>query len=256
MALREGRGLGDARSQRRRRGDRRLPKVDNITDEALARFQKTYPNVAVTKDGIFSYTYGLLHSPQYRETYAADLKKSLPRIPFVRDFRGYADAGRRLSELHLGYETVQPYPLEGLATEPQGDPYEFYSVGAKRMSFGKPNGAQKAAGERYDKSVINYNDRITLRGIPLEAYRYMLGSRSPIEWIIDRYYVKADKSSGIVNDPNDWSREVGDPRYILDLLARIVTVSIETMRIVDSLPPLDIRGNGDGAGVGSQQVGG
>ena len=88
--------------------------------------------------------------------------------------------------------------------------------------------------------MIHYNDRITLSGIPEEAYRYMLGSRSAIEWIIDRYYVKTDKKSGIVNDPNDWSREVGDPRYILDLLARIVTVSVETMKIVDALPPLDI----------------
>ncbi len=88
--------------------------------------------------------------------------------------------------------------------------------------------------------MIHYNDRITLRGIPEDAYRYMLGSRSAIEWIIDRYYVKTDKKSGIVNDPNDWSREVGDPRYILDLLARIVTVSVETNKIVDNLPPLVI----------------
>jgi predicted helicase len=94
------------------------------------------------------------------------------------------------------------------------------------------------------RAVIHYNERITLRGIPEEAYRYTLGSRSAIEWIIDRYWVKTDKASGIVNDPNDWSREVGDPRYILDLLARIVTVSLETMRIVDALPALDIRSAG------------
>ena len=109
------------------------------------------------------------------------------------------------------------------------------------MRFGKPSAEQKAAGERCDRSVIHYNDRITLSGIPEEAYRYQLGSRSAIEWIIDRYWVKTDKASGIVNDPNDWSREVGDPRYILDLLARVVTVSVETMQIVDSLPPLVVR---------------
>jgi predicted helicase len=91
-----------------------------------------------------------------------------------------------------------------------------------------------------DRTVIRYNDRITLSGIPEAAYRYQLGSRSAIEWIIDRYYVKTDKASGIVNDPNDWSREVGDPRYILDLLARVVTVSLETMDIVDALPALTI----------------
>ena len=200
-----------------------------------------------TKDDVFFYCYGLLHSPDYRETYAADLKKSLPRIPLVEsaeDARAFADAGRELSDLHVGYESVKPYPLEGLHPDgaPAGDPaYAFYAVGDKKMRFGKPTPEQKAAGERHDRSVIHYNDRITVSGIPDEAYRYMLGSRSAVEWIIDRYYVKTDKASGIVNDPNDWSREVGDPRYILDLLARVVTVSVETMRIVDALPALEVR---------------
>ncbi len=134
-----------------------------------------------------------MHSPTYRETYAADLKKALPRIPIASEFRGFVDAGRRLSELHLGYEEVPPYPLDGLDVEATGDPYDFFAVGAKKMPFGKPTTEQKAAGERHDRTVIRYNDRITLSGIPLEAYRYMLGSRSAIEWIIDRYYVKTDK---------------------------------------------------------------
>ncbi|MDH2415806.1 type ISP restriction/modification enzyme [Nocardioides sp. CER19] len=215
-------------------------RFDNVRDEALKRFQAAYPDEAVTKDDIFFYTYGLLHSPSYRETYAADLKKLLPRIPMVRAFEAYVAAGRALSSLHLRYESVTPYPLEGLDTQPTGDAYDFFAVGGKKMSFGKPSAAQKAAGERSDRSVIHYNDRITLRGIPEDAYRYMLGSRSAIEWIIDRYYVKTDKASKIINDPNDWSREVGDPRYILDLLARVVTVSVETNKIVDALPPLDI----------------
>jgi len=215
-------------------------KVDNVTDQAVKRFQAAYPREPITKDDIFFYVYGLLHSPTYRETYAADLKKMLPRIPMVRDFKGYAHAGRTLSDLHLGYESVAPYPLEGLAAAPDGDPYDFFAVGSKKMSFGKATAEQKAAGERFDRTTINYNDRITLRGVPEAAYRYLVGSRSAIEWIIDRYYVKTDKASGIVNDPNDWAREVGDPRYILDLLARIVTVSIETNKIVDALPPLDI----------------
>jgi predicted helicase len=217
-------------------------KIDNITDEALKRFQASYPRSEISKDDIFCYVYGLLHSPEYREIYAADLKKMRPRIPFVRDLRGFADAGRALSELHVGYEAVTPYPLDGLdVAGPGGEAaYDFFAVGDKKMPFGRASAEQKATGERYDRSVIHYNDRITLRGIPQDAYRYMLGSRSAIEWIIDRYYIKADKASGIVNDPNDWSREVGDPRYILDLLARIVTVSLETMGIVDGLPPLDI----------------
>jgi len=218
-------------------------RIDNITDDAVGAFAAAYPDESIAKADIFDYVYGLLHSPEYRETYGADLKKMLPRIPFVSDFRAFADAGERLAELHLGYETVEPYPLEGLDVAGPGGKADhgFFAVSDKRMAFGKPTAEQKAAGGRYDRSVIHYNDHITLRGIPAQAYRYTLGSRSAIEWIIDRYWVKTDKASGIVNDPNDWSREVGDPRYILDLLARIVTVSLETMRVVDALPSLDIQ---------------
>lgn len=215
-------------------------RIDNITDEAHLRFRSTYGE-AITKDDIFFYVYGMLHSPEYKNLYLADLKKMLPRIPLVEDAQPFIDAGRRLSKVHLDYETVTPYPLDQLDVEgPTGDAaYDFFRV--QKMRFGKPTAQQKAAGERADRSTIVYNDRITASGIPEDAYRYMLGSRSAVEWIIDRYQVKTDKASGIVNDPNDWSREVGDPRYILDLLARIVTVSLETMKIVDSLPPLAIR---------------
>ncbi len=214
-------------------------RIDNITDHALETFRAAYGD-RVTKDDIFFYVYGLLHSPDYRDTYAADLKKMLPRIPLVTDPWPYVEAGRRLSELHLGYETVDPYPLAGLdAPAPTGDAaYEHFRV--EKMAFAKtrdPDSTKLVA----DRSTVVYNSRITLSGIPEEAYRYMLGSRSAVEWIIDRYQVKTDKASGIVNDPNDWSREVGDPRYIIDLLARIVTVSLETMAIVDALPPLEIR---------------
>jgi predicted helicase len=135
---------------------------------------------------------------------------------------------------------VTPYPLDGLDTDPAAgeDPYGFYRV--QKMAFIKtrdPETRKLVA----DRSTVVYNSRITLSGIPEAAYRYQLGSRSAVEWILDRYQVKTDKASGIVNDPNDWSREVGDPRYILDLLARIVTVSLETMQVVDDLPTLAIR---------------
>ena len=209
-------------------------RIDNITDSALDRFRAAY-GAKITKDDIFHYVYGLLHSPEYRETYAADLKKMLPRIPLMADLWLFVEAGRALSELHLGYERVEPYPLGGLDTKPVGDPYEFFQV--EKMAFGKRRVDGKLTP---DKSSIAYNSRITLTDIPEEAYRYMLGSRSGVEWIIDRYQVKKDKASEIVNDPNNWSREVGDPRYIVDLLARIVTVSLETMKLVDSLPPLDV----------------
>ncbi|WP_284304484.1 type ISP restriction/modification enzyme [Mobilicoccus caccae] len=212
-------------------------RVDNVTDEALKKFRAAYGD-RVTKDDIFDYCYGLLHSQDYREMYAADLKKMLPRIPLVIDPWPYVKAGRELAKLHLDYETVEPYPLEGLDVQPSGAvAWEFYRV--EKMAFAKqrdPETKKLVA----DKSTIKYNGRITVSGIPEDAYRYMLGSRSAVEWIMDRYQVKTDKASGIVNDPNDWSREVGDPRYILDLLARIVTVSVETMKIVDALPLLDI----------------
>jgi predicted helicase len=244
-------------------------RIDNITDTALAKWRAAYPSTGSgtdgqwSKDDVFFYVYGLLHSPDYRERYAADLKKMLPRIPLVAtgdDARAFAEAGRRLSELHIGYESVEPYPLEGLDAQPGFETglrpsstserdeaaYDFYAVGDKKMRFGVSTGStgggrSGSGGREKDRSVIHYNSSITVSGIPEAAYRYQLGSRSAVEWIIDRYYIKTDKASGIVNDPNDWSREVGDPRYILDLLARVVTVSVETMKIVDALPALTIR---------------
>ncbi|MGW0067214.1 DEAD/DEAH box helicase [Streptosporangium sandarakinum] len=206
-------------------------RFDNITNTALAAYRKVYADPTITKDDIFYYTYGLLHSPDYRTRFAADLKKSLPRIPKVRDFRGYAEAGRKLADLHIHYEQAEPY--KGIVEKVSGDTAgtslrELYRVAKMKIP--------KVKGEA-DRSTIVYNNRVTLTNIPDEAYRYQLGARSAIEWIIDRYQVKTDRDSGIVNDPNNWS---DDPRYIIDLLKRIVTVSLETMKIVDQLPPLDI----------------
>ncbi|MFI9556119.1 DEAD/DEAH box helicase [Nonomuraea endophytica] len=206
-------------------------KVDNITEATLAAYRKVYADSAITKDNIFYYTYGLLHSPEYRDRFAADLKKSLPRIPKVRDFHGYAEAGRKLADLHIHYEQAEPHQgiVETISRSAPGTPHrELYRVAKMKI--------HKVKGET-DRSTIVYNNRVTLTNIPEEAYRYQLGTRSAIEWIIDRYRVKVDQASGITNDPNDWS---DDPRYIIDLLKRIVTVSLETMKIVDQLPPLEI----------------
>jgi predicted helicase len=210
-------------------------RVDNITDQALVDYRAVY-GPAVSKDDVFFYVYGLLHSPSYRAEFADDLKKMLPRIPMVptvEDFEAFAAAGRRLAELHIGYEHVDPYPLD-VAELPGPEVtgkalFDWYAV--EKMRFA---GNARAK----DTSAIVYNSRITVSGIPDEAYEYTLGSRSAVEWIIERYRVKTDKASGIVNDPNDWSREHNQPRYILDLLARIVTVSVDTVRIVRELPTL------------------
>jgi Type ISP C-terminal specificity domain len=159
----------------------------------------------------------------------------------VTDATPFIDSGRARASLHLGYESKSPFPLNVLAEGPSdsgNEPYQHFQV--EKMRFGKPTVEQSQAGLTNDRSTIVYNDHITLLGVPEEAYRYMLGSRSAIEWIMERYQIKVDKASKIRNDPNDWSREVGNPRYIIDLLARIVTVSLETMAIVDALPALEI----------------
>ncbi|PFG45025.1 putative helicase [Georgenia soli] len=206
-------------------------RIDNITDAILDEYREAY-GAEVSKDDVFYYVYGLLHSPDYRQRYAADLKKMLPRIPQVTtadDFRAFVAAGRELAAMHVGYEAVEPYPLTETVAGTAGDDWELYRI--RKMRY-------PGVGKSKDRSTIIFNAHVTLAGIPDDAHRYMLGSRSALEWLIERYQVKTDKPSGIVNDPNDWAREVGDPRYILDLVKRVVTVSVKTMKIVDVLPTL------------------
>jgi len=213
-------------------------RVDNVSDAILSEYRKQY-GAEVTKDDIFFYVYGILHSPEYRERFAADLKKMLPRIPKVSDFWGFAKAGRELSELHLGYESVEPWPLEavldGGSTHPAAPDYST-RIPEEALRVTKMRYVSKA-----DKSAVIVNARLTLRGIPAEAHEYLLGSRSALDWILERYQIKTDKASGIVNDPNAWGEEHGDPRYIVDLVGRIARVSVETVAIVKALPALDIR---------------
>jgi len=207
-------------------------RIDNITDAALEDYRSTY-GPEVTKDDIFYYIYGLLHSPGYRATFAADLKKMLPRIPQVdtrATFDTFVAAGRVLFDLHVNYEQADPYPSLTIAGDtPGSDPYAWYRV--EKMRYGGKSTAK-------DKTTIVYNPHITISSIPLAAQDYMLGARSALDWILERYQIKTDKPSGITNDPNDWSREHEHPRYILDLLTKIVTVSMRTVAIVDALPPL------------------
>jgi predicted helicase len=204
-------------------------RVDNITDGILTHFRDKF-GPAVTKDDIFYYVYGVLHSEQYRTTFVADLKRMLPRVPLAAsasDLATFAEAGRQLSDLHVSYESVEPYPLAEQAPF-SADPWETFRVEKMRWA------------DKSTKTAIVYNRHVTLGDIPAEAHRYMLGSRSALEWLIDRYQVKTDKDSGIVNNPNDWCREHHDPRYIVDLVKRITRVSVDTMRIIDSLPSLPL----------------
>ncbi len=211
--------------------DSGLRRVDNITAEALADFRATF-GADVTADDIFYYVYGLLHSPDYRGRYAADLKRMLPRIPKVRQFHEFVEAGRALAGLHIGYESVRAYPLDDPSQAQLVDPGpSWYRVERMRFAW---------SGRIDDRSKLVVNANITLSGIPPEAHRYMLGPRSALEWLVDRYQVKVDSQSGIVNDPNEWAQQVGNPRYIIDLVKRVVTVSVDTMTIVDGLPLLDL----------------
>lgn len=200
-------------------------RIDNVTDEILTDYRNSFGK-SVSKDDIFFYVYGLLHSRGYRVEFEADLKKMLPRIPKVKAFKEFVKAGRALSDLHLNYETVEPFPLTENA-KPNA------SLRVTKMRYAKE-------GRRDNKTTIVFNDDITLTGIPEEAQEYLLGSRSALDWIIERYQIKTDKASGIVNDPNAWGDEHYDPRYILDLVKRITTVSVETVKIVNGLPALEV----------------
>lgn len=190
---------------------------------------------SIDKEMIFYYIYGFLHSPEYRTMFEADLKKSLPRIPIIEDvdaFRDFYQAGKALAKLHLNYESVAAYDgLEIVDTYHGKNQYEHYAVNPK-MKFPKKD----------QKDTIIYNDYITIRNIPAEAYDYVVNGKSAIEWLIERYAVTVDKKSGIRNDPNDWSREHENPRYIFDLVCSIVNVSIKTMQIVGKLPKLSFNG--------------
>ena len=204
---------------------------DNIPDSILQKFQSHYQNPKITKEDLFYYIYGILHSPEYKTRFAADLKKMLPRIPFAADFAAFSTAGRNLAHWHLNYETVEPYPLEEVHTQLLLDDRTYH---VQKMQFAKVRHNGKLVP---DKTSIIYNNKITLTGIPLEAYDYKVCDRSAIEWIMERYQVSRDKASGILNDPNTYNPE--NPRYILDLLKRIVRVSVETLKIVNELPPLE-----------------
>lgn len=201
-----------------------IKKHDGISDCFLKKCIDKYNVKTIDKESIFYYVYGFLHSNDYRNKFSADLKKSLPKIQLVdsyEDFILFSENGRKLADLHLNYEKVEPYKCEVLLYE------EDYTV--SKIKFGKGK----------DKSTIIFNNSIQILDIPERAYRYIINGKSAIEWIIDRYQIKIDKKSGIKNDPNDWCKEVGDEKYIFNLLLRIINVSVQTVDIIDALPKLD-----------------
>lgn len=209
---------------------------DGISDWILREVRSRFGNTkSLTKEHIFYYVYGLLHSEQYRSKFAAELKKSLPRILIgerAEDFMAFYKAGKELADLHLNYEEVPACPevmVDG--DNPSGDQYAFYSV--QKMRF-------PAKGQ---KDTIIYNEHIRITNIPAKAYEYVVNGKSAIEWIMERYQVTVDdgkNGSMIKNDPNDWSREHSKPRYILDLLLSVINVSVKTVDIINGLPQINI----------------
>lgn len=214
--------------------DGKYTRKDAISDEGLKHFQDAYPTEKFSKEDIFYYVYGLLHSEDYRTRYADNLTKELPRIPCVKkaeDFWAFSKAGRNLAYWHLNYETVEPYKAKldlGGKTLKQLEDKDFYVT---KMKFPKKD----------QKDTVVYNNAVTIREIPVEAYDYIVNGNSALEWVMERQGVSTHKDSGIVNDANDWAIEtMGDAKYPLELFLRVITVSLETMKIVRSLPKLDI----------------
>ena len=215
---------------------------DAITDEALKHFQSSFPDAPITKEDVFYYIYGVLHSDDYRERYADNLTKQLPRIPRMKthdNFAAFSKAGRDLAALHLNYESVALNTqarlngsLKGLKITEQGvkggDDADFYVT---KIKFAKKG----------DKSRVIYNGKITIENIPKEAYDYVVNGKPALEWVMERQAVTTDKTSGIVNDANDWAIDtMSNPRYPLELFLRVITVSLKTQEIVRGLPKLDI----------------
>ncbi|MET3589155.1 putative helicase [Bartonella silvatica] len=194
----------------------------------------------MTKDDLFYYVYGSLHSQDYRACYAHNLSKELPRIPTVKrleNFWSFVTVGKQLGDLHMNYEDVDPYPV----TYKQSDPktcmisYEesFYPVKVMKLA-----GKLRAI----NKSTVIYNAHITMQNIPLEAYNYMINGKPAFEWIMERQVIKTDKASGIINDANHYAVEtIGNPAYPLELFQRVITVSLETLKIIQSLPKLEAK---------------
>jgi predicted helicase len=195
---------------------------ENVTDWALERFRSHYDDATITKRDIFHYVYGVLHHIGYRERYEGNLKRQLPRIPFAPDtdaFRGFVEAGAQLSELHVGYEDAEPYPLNEVE-----DDAANYEWRVEKMRF------------RQNKTAIKYNDFLTLEGIPERAHDYRLGNRSALEWLVNQYCVRTYKRYDITHDPNDPNNKW----YIVDLIKRVTTVSVKTVDIVEGLPELGL----------------
>ena len=208
--------------------DKLLERIDNISDTALRAFREHYKDNTITKDAIFDYVYGILHAPCYREQFASDLLKEIPRIPYAPDFRAFAEAGKALADLHLNYETCERYPNLKVGPRKQDlfweEKPEDFLLGTRAMRFTDKN----------TKDTLIINEHVQLSGIPEEAHRYVVNGRTPLEWFMNRYVIKLpEKNNGILNDANGWFEK---PRDLITAIERIVYVSVESTKIIRALP--------------------
>lgn len=207
---------------------------DALTVPGLDHFKKAYEGVSLTKEDVFYYVYGILHSPDYRIRFAENLSKEVPRIPCVANveaFWAFSQAGRKLAELHLNYESVELYQAKVQCSVPNPSAADYR---VDKMKYGKK-------GKEKDLTTIHFNSKIAVTGIPLEAYDYIVGGRAALDWVVERQCEKTDKDSGIVNDANSWATETANnPKYSLELVQRVITVSLRTLEIIKALPTLGI----------------
>lgn len=210
---------------------------ENVTDWCLDQFQDHYGNESITKDDIWEYLYGVMHAPDWRESYKHDLQRNLPRVPYAPDFEAFRVAGRELMDLHIHYDNVPEYPVDCLldgeldneGAADQADDSSAYRI--EKLAWGKgPNRAQ-------DRTVLEINPRCRLVDIPDTAHDYTISGRSPLQWAIDSLRFKLDKPSGIADDPNEWEAWADEPYNLIRHLRRLVYVSVESARIIDGLPP-------------------
>jgi predicted helicase len=199
----------------------------NLSDRVIQKASQIYKK-PISDEEFFYYCYGILSSNEYRDRFQDSLSKMLPHIPLAKDFDVFMKAGRALAQLHTEYETVKPYPLL------QEGPSEL-------IQEKNPYHVTKMKIDKKDQSVLIYNARITLKGIPPEAYAFKISGRSPLEWVVDQYQITTDKDSGLTDDPNDWCVEHQDPMYILNLVKRSITVAVESLKIIGNLPPIEER---------------
>lgn len=212
--------------------ERVMVQRDGISDWALRTFHGIYADNKITKKDIFNYTYGVLGSPEFEARFAQDARKAGPRLPLVKDFWGFARAGKSLFKLHSEYEILEPYKhLEIEITGGVKDPKVLYKVEKMRFARGVSPDVDRV------KSTLIFNEFITIRNIPTKVHEYKVNGRSPLEWIVDQYKVYKDKDTGILNDPNTYS---DDPKYIYDLVLRVLTLSMETQKIFEGLPKLEL----------------